>query len=229
MAAKTTSFSDTDGAPENIVNQVLDQYDEWGQLVKEYQAHDGEVDTGANGTPYVQYNYSGPDHGLRLESVRYPNGRILDYLYDSGIDDVVGRVSSLADSDETHLADYTYLGLDRILGVSYPEPGVTNDPILNGYDVLDRFGRTAEVLWKSTASPFTPVADLKYGNLCPCQLAWVDFFGFLFLPAAFFFGTAEERLAGGAGGGNERPCPAARGGRKSWHDAGAAAWFALSA
>ena len=225
MAAKTTSFSDTDGAPENIVNQVLDQYDEWGQLVKEYQAHDGEVDTGANGTPYVQYNYSGPDHGLRLESVRYPNGRILDYLYDSGIDDVVGRVSSLADSDETHLADYTYLGLDRILGVSYPEPGVTNDPILNGYDALDRFGRTAEVLWKSTASPFTPVADLKYGYLCPCQLAgWI--FRFLF-EAAFL----EQRrgLAGGAGGGNAPPCSSAGGGRKSWQDAGAAAAFALSA
>ena len=169
MTAHTTSYDNPTVGQGAVINDVFDEYNEWGKLVKEYQAHDGEVDADHDGTPdagvpYVGYNYSGPDHGLRLESVRYPNGRILDYLYDSGIDDVVGRVSSLADSDETHLADYTYLGLDRILGVSYPEPGVTNDPILNGYDALDRFGRTAEVLWKSTASPFTPVADLKYGN-----------------------------------------------------------------
>ena len=132
-----------------------------GQARQGISEHDGDVVDANHALRAVQLPDA--DHGLRLESVRYPNGRILDYLYDSGIDDVVGRVSSLTDSDETHLADYTYLGLDQILGVSYPEPGITNDPILNGYDALDRFGRTAEVLWKSTASPFTPVADLKYG------------------------------------------------------------------
>ena len=37
----------------------------------------------------------------------------------------MGRVSYLADSDGTHLADYKYLGLDQIDDVSNPEPGIT--------------------------------------------------------------------------------------------------------
>ena len=77
------------------------------------------------------------------------------------------------------------------------------------------------------------VYTIFYTYLCPCQLARAEFAGdFVFFGASPFCGTAEKRLAGGAGGGNERPCPAARGGRKSGQDAGgreAAAIFVLSA
>lgn len=74
------------------------------------------------------------------------------------------------------------------------------------------------------------VSDYTY--LCPCQLADVglgdlaDFRGvdtvfglfcslFSGLFCGLFCGTTEERLAWDAGGGNESPCPTARGGRKS--------------
>ncbi len=61
----------------------------------------------------------------RLASITYPNGRVLTYGYDTGADSAVGRVSYLADSDGTQLADYSYLGLepDRRREQS-PQPGI---------------------------------------------------------------------------------------------------------
>jgi len=62
------------------------------------------------------------------------------------------------------------------------------------------------------------VTTLDY--LCPCQLAGRDFLaGWGSFASAWLSGRTEERLAGGAGGGNERPCSPARGGRKFWQDA----------
>ena len=65
-----------------------------------------------------------------------------------------------------------------------------------------------------------------YSYLCPCQLAGLDFFGRdgffgrgdadrTVAGVAASAGTTEMRLAGGAGGGNERPCSSARCRRKS--------------
>ena len=51
----------------------------------------------------------------------------------------MGRVSYLADSSGTQLADYIYLGLDQIDDVSSPQPGITLDlGHKNGNGQLDR-------------------------------------------------------------------------------------------
>jgi YD repeat-containing protein len=61
---------------------------------------------------------------------------------------------------------------------------------------------------------------ITYAYLCPCQLARLDYFVCVdFDTAGVVSGTAEKRLAGGAGGGNERPCSSARCRRKPWQDA----------
>ena len=70
-------------------------------------------------TPAVLYCYStGTSTPTRLTGITYPNGRVLTYGYNSGADAAVGRVSYLADSDGTQLADYYYLGLGQIDDVS---------------------------------------------------------------------------------------------------------------
>ena len=54
----------------------------------------------------------------------YPDGRILHYGYDnSTLDTAIGRIDYLADDNSSgsagsHLDDYTYLGLDTIVGQS---------------------------------------------------------------------------------------------------------------
>ena len=79
-----------------VVNQVQQVYNGLGQLVTEYQSHSGAVN--AASTPQVQYAYSemaaGAKHS-RLISMTYPDGRVLNYDYASGLGDRVSRFSSL--------------------------------------------------------------------------------------------------------------------------------------
>jgi hypothetical protein len=90
----------------------------------------------------------------------------------------------------------------------------------------DAWNRLVQVTDGSTA-----VA--KYEYLCPCQLARACFFGWCGFAGPFLLSeTTEKGLAGGAGGGNERPCSTAGGGRKPLQEA-CCAWrrrkFVLSA
>ena len=140
-----------------IVNQVEQLYNGLGQLITEYQSHSGAVNVST--TPKVQYAYSfvgtsgGPNHS-RIISMTYPNGRVLNYNYNSGVDDRISRLSSLSDSSAT-LEAYSYLGLSTIVQRSHPQNGVNETYIIPGgntdggdqYTGLDRFGRVVEVRW----------------------------------------------------------------------------------
>jgi YD repeat-containing protein len=75
-------YTSYDATYTNIVNQVQDVYNGLGQLITEYQATTGAVNTST--TPKVQYAYSemvnSANHS-RLISMSYPNGRVLNYNY----------------------------------------------------------------------------------------------------------------------------------------------------
>ncbi|MDZ7620794.1 MAG: RHS repeat-associated core domain-containing protein [Patescibacteria group bacterium] len=152
MVASITSFDATTGG--NAVNQILREYDDWGLLTKEYQEHAGEVD--AN-TLYVQYNYADASAGLRLESVRYPNGRLVHYTYGSAGSDAdhLNRLDAIRDDDGGNpgdvLAQYTYLGLGTVVVEDYVQPQVKLD-LWGGtsgtYQGFDRFGRIVDHLWR---------------------------------------------------------------------------------
>ena len=121
-----TSYPNADGTG-TPVNQVQDAYDGWRNLVQEWQADNGAVDTDA--TPSVQYQYesprpSGEGQGegsqavsyVRLTDVIYPNGRDVQYGYGDvelptfaqAVDDIMSRLATITDSTGT-LATYTYL------------------------------------------------------------------------------------------------------------------------
>jgi RHS repeat-associated protein len=150
-----TSYADTGGT--TIVNQVQQVYNGLGQLITEYQSVSGAVNTST--TPKVEYAYSfvgtsgGPNHS-RLVSMTYPNGRVLSYNYNSGVDDRISRLSSLSDSSAT-LEAYTYLGLNTVVTRSHPQTGVNLTYLISGgnsdggdqYTGLDRFGRVVEERW----------------------------------------------------------------------------------
>ena len=145
----------------HIVNQVRQDYNGLGQLITEYQAHGGAVDTTT--TPKVQYAYSemagGANHS-RLVSMTYPNGRVLAYDYAAGVDDAISRLTSQADGSGI-LEAYSYLGLNTVVQRSHPQPGVdlthikrigepdgdAGDP----YTGLDRFGRVVDQRWLHSA------------------------------------------------------------------------------
>ena len=75
-----TSYDAASGG--NIVNQVQDVFNGLGQLTGECQSNQSAVNTSS--TPEVQFAYtemSGGQNNSRLSSMTYPNGRVIDYVY----------------------------------------------------------------------------------------------------------------------------------------------------
>ena len=105
----------------------------------------------------------------------YPDGRVLDFVYNPGLDSTISRVSAIADdnagSPGTVLESYAYLGLGMIVAWNHPQtrvnltyirqPGDTAANTDGGdqYTGLDRFGRVVDQNWVNTA---TGAADVRY-------------------------------------------------------------------
>ena len=166
-----TSYDAVTGG--SIVNQVEDTFNGLGQLTGEYQAVGGAVDTST--TPEVQYAYtemSGGQNNSRPTGMTYPDGRVLDYVYDSGLDSTISRVSAIVDDGtDTTLESYLYLGLGTLVEWDHPQTGVAlsyieqpGDTSANTdggdqYTGLDRFGRVIDQNW---VNPSTGTSTVRY-------------------------------------------------------------------
>jgi RHS repeat-associated protein len=150
-----TSYDNPTVGAGSTVNEVKFQYNDFGLLAADFQEHAGTVNISAS--PQVAYAYAdGSDNHVRRTSIAYPNGRVLRYEYSTGDDDVLGRLSFLADDSSgnvgTHLAEYTYLGLSAAARVAYPQPNLRYD-LAHGsgsdpYAGLDRFDRVVDLRWR---------------------------------------------------------------------------------
>lgn len=169
MVQKLTSYDHATVGSGSVVNEVQFAYNDFSQLMIEYQAHNGAVNTGSS--PKVQYGYAdGSANTIRLTALTHPDGRELNYDYGTtdGPGDLLSRVSSLIDDDgSTPLADYTYLGLGGIVEVNFPPPGTRLTYIGGGtgdggdqYRGWDRFGRVIDQRWLKGGSA---LERLKFG------------------------------------------------------------------
>ena len=107
----------------------------------------------------------GSANTIRPTSLTYPDGRVLHYNYGKlgGMDDLLSRIGSLVDNDgTTHLADYTYVGLNRIVVARSLQPGteltyikLAEEPNGDGgdqYTGWDRFNRLIDQRWTKTST-----------------------------------------------------------------------------
>ncbi len=91
-------------------SQVKRDYNDFGQLAREYQVHGATSIT--PGSPHVDYGYAdGSENSVRRESVTYPNGRAITYDYGTtgSIDRMAGRVAQIKD-DGVARVNYTRRG-----------------------------------------------------------------------------------------------------------------------
>ena len=95
---------------------------------------------------------SAGQNNSRLVSMTYPNGRVLDYKYATGLDSDISRLSSLFDISGT-LESYQYLGLGTVVERDHPQTGVAETFLSQDSSTgdagdeahrLDRFGRIVE-------------------------------------------------------------------------------------
>ena len=159
-----TSYADTSGT--EVVNQVAFAYDGWGNLVDEWQANDGSVNTLT--TPSTQHVFadgasSGVAKYIRQTDIIYPNGRdvVLGYGTTGSIDDVLSRVNTVGDGLNTY-DSYTYLGLGTIASEDYEEPELKLDFAADNFAAWDQFGRTLDQAWSSYGSSPGAVDEYTY-------------------------------------------------------------------
>ena len=140
-------------------------YNDFSQLITEYQAHEGSVNTST--TAKVQYTYaSGSANTVRSTGMVYPSGRALTYSYGSsgGQSDRLSRVESYIDDDGTsHIIDYTFLGAGTFVESDRPQPslkwsiitdqGGTDPNTGDIYRGLDRFSRVTDNQWYQRRPP----------------------------------------------------------------------------
>jgi len=174
-----TSYSDTSG--NSPVNQVKYVYNSWGQVAREYQAHD--VTGSLWPSPSVQYTYDAPRVSgegqsepvkyVRLSQVTYPNGREVNYDYSGAIDNVMSRLSAIfddanddgdIDTGEDVYASYKYLGAGSVVEENYEQADVKLSYLDASDNVtgLDRFDRVVDQVWEDYSGTPTPIDEYTY-------------------------------------------------------------------
>gem|GEM_PF-7071242 len=136
-------------ASSQVVNDVHNVYNGFGQLIAQYQEHNGPVDTAT--TLKVQYTYAdGTANTIRLTGIVYPHGRLINYAYSSPDNSALSRLYSISDASAT-ISTYSYLGLRRCVHVDYPEPAVQYDLVNAGCPC-----------WNSSASHLAQSCSTSY-------------------------------------------------------------------
>ena len=172
-AGQTGSITSYDAAVGgNVVNQVAQEFNGFGQLTRQWQSPIGAVDTAT--TPSVEYGYSltsGGNHS-RPTSITYPDGYEVGYGYDSGIDNAISRLSRLTQGEGgPTLESMRYLGTGQVVERARPEVGLTLSMISQSgttsdggdqYTGLDRFGRLVDQRWFSGSGAGAVDVD-RYG------------------------------------------------------------------
>ena len=165
MVQTVTSYNNATVGSGTVLNQMQLTYNTFNQLVEEQQDH---ATTVSGSSPAVQYGYDSggsSSNEIRFNQLTYPNGRVVNYVYNSGMDATLNRVSAIYDvTTSVNLAAYTYLGLNTVIRITYAEPSVWLD-LWGGtsgtFNGLDLFNRIIDQLWQNSSS--TALDQYKYG------------------------------------------------------------------
>jgi RHS repeat-associated protein len=170
-----TSYSDPTVGSGAILNQVVSQYNAFGQLISDIQSHNGVVD---DSTPRVSYTYADGSAGTtRRTSITYPSGAVINITYGdpASIDDRLDRMAQTQISGESNaLANFQWAGTSRFLRLGMPQPQLeltyikpANEPVGDSgdpYSGYDRFGRTVDMRWNKIAGDAATMLDrIQYG------------------------------------------------------------------
>jgi hypothetical protein len=156
-----TSYNNATVGSGSVLNDDELTYNAFGQLASDQQSHNGAVNTSTS--PQTQYAYDdGSSNEIRPASVTYPNGRVIDYVYNGDTtSDKLNRVTSIFDAsagtDGSTVASYAYQGLNHVQTETYPTPKVkldytgTSSDTFTGWDNFDRVACQDWINYNATA------------------------------------------------------------------------------
>jgi RHS repeat-associated protein len=171
---RATSYSP---APATAVNDVYRVFNDFDQLVTEYQEHSGLVNVSTS--PKVQYSYAnGSANTIRLTGITYPDGTVITNAYASAQAGFLSRPDQVTEGS-TVVASMRYLGLGTQIGLNYDAAGGTEltyedggtspAPASDKYTGLDQFGRLVETIWKNSSGN---VVQSSYGRNRTGGVVW---------------------------------------------------------
>jgi len=176
LVSSITSHDDPTVGAGSVVNQVVNEYDAFGQQTADIQSHDGAAD---GSTPRVSYAYAdGSANTTRRTSVTYPSGKVVNISYGAAgsIDDRLDRMAQTQIAGEGQpLATFQWAGAGRFLRLGMPQPGLeltyhkpADEPVGDSgdpYSGYDRFGRTVDMRWNKilSAESVQSVDRIQYG------------------------------------------------------------------
>ncbi len=178
---RVTSYDDDQGSAgsSNEVNEVVYEFNDWGQVATSWQEHAGAaVTSGGSQSPKVQYvyysaadatySYEAGEMDLRLEYVVYPNGRKVHYTYgaNDSFADYLSRTDAIREDNGSGapgnaLAEYTFMGAGTLVKRTSPTTAITDGLELNfgaaanNYDGFDNLGRVVDLTWQDLGTPST--------------------------------------------------------------------------
>jgi RHS repeat-associated protein len=149
----------------NPVHSVLFTYNDFNRLSREEQRHSSLIPPVGSETAVSHSYANGQNNTIRLQSMTYPNGRLIQYSY-PGDGDALNRVQAILDSNGQQLVAYTYLGLAEFVETMYVPPSVKSSLILGTgstpYSALDTFDRLLTLRWQKTGATPTDLVKLGY-------------------------------------------------------------------
>jgi hypothetical protein len=173
-----TSYNNATVGSGSVLNDDELTYNAFGQLASDQQSHNGAVNTSTS--PQTQYAYDdGSSNEIRPASVTYPNGRVIDYVYNGDTtSDKLNRVTSIFDAsagtDGSTVASYAYQGLNHVQTETYPTPKVkldytgTSSDTFTGWDNFDRVACQDWINYNATAFDVFKISH-GYDQACLCQ------------------------------------------------------------
>lgn len=170
-----TSYDDPTVGSGSVVNQVIKEYDAFGQLTADIQSYSGAADSS---TPRVAYAYADDSaNTTRRTTVTYPSGQVINIGYgDAGsISDRLDQMSQTQVAGESSpLASFLWAGAGRFLRLGMPQPSIeltyikpADEPVGDSgdpYSGYDRFGRTVDMRWNKLSGDTVAMLDrIQYG------------------------------------------------------------------
>ena len=167
---KVTSWDNATVGSGAVKNEVEYEYGKWGVVETIWQDPDGAVvKTGGSPTQKVTYAYQFPssgDKGMRVTSVTYPDTTKIHFVYNSGADDILSRLSGKKEDNSGSPGDWifqdAYLGSGRLVEREYGDSSgspvstwtlVGTDSVNNdNYVGLDRMGRIDDLIIKDSST-----------------------------------------------------------------------------
>ena len=147
----------------SVESQIQYDYNDFGQVTKEYQQHGAAVNVSTS--PVVEYDHEdGSSNTTRMNSITYPDGRQLDYGYGTAgsQSDIASRIVTIK-VGATTLATYEYAGSGMLVTQTQNESGIAKTLALGSgsspYSAMDRFGRMIDLKWTKSS---TDLVSIEY-------------------------------------------------------------------